>query len=453
MLGSTLTDMYTLWDRVKAMRKALNDLSQPFERKVNTLKAELHPSFLHYGILSVPDETLEQIFNSVVHEPGDKPQTDPALVLSHVNSRFRRIALRRPSLWSCLSSRMTIDQLDSHVERAKAGPLSAVIVIGAPKEFADFLLEHTSRWESIKFVSQERSSSNDPGEELEELHLPNLTSFESLIKFDEEALTQWTMPKLKNLRLLETIPQSESSIFGSSTIERFVFSSTQKWFDTEPLTTFLLSLSNLVDLELDIEPCTEEDRVYCEEDSLGELPNLKHLRLKTSSPKIFSAILVQLNMPALETLDIVIHDEVEREFDPENYYPPSRWMLTLPLEPCPSVKRLRLTFQNTEHEELPLENVLVQFPELEHLELDIPVNQPSMFMFKSTYSSNKLLKMPPLQTVAMQVPPETFLEEFVQAMKQSDRWDKFERFRFKPTVQVTRTRAERLLTKQKVEWF
>ena len=453
VLGPALADVSRLCDRVKAMGKALNDLSQSLERKVNTLKAELHPSFLHHGIRSVPDETLEQIFSILVHETGDKPRLDPALVLSHVNSRFRRIALRRTSLWSCLSSRMTKYQLDNHIERAKACPLSAVMVESRGErleQFSNLIAEHASRWESIVVIDQKKkSASYHPDKALHALHLSNLTDFDSRVKFEEEALGEWTMPKLKSLRLLETIPQSGSSLFGSSTIERFVFSSPDECYDTEPLVKFILSLSSLTDLDLDIEAgATGEDRGECEGDILGKLPHLKRLRLKTSVPKVFSAILVQLELPVLEALDVTIRDGVDKSCD--NYYAPSRWMLMLPSESCPSVKRLRLSFQNTDREPLPLLRVLTRFRGVEHLDLDIPINQP--WMFESEYS-RKFFKMPPLKTVAMQGPPETFLERFVQAMKQSGRWDKFEHFWLKPTAQITRTRAENVLTKQKVEWF
>ncbi|KAL5532440.1 hypothetical protein ACEPAF_6010 [Sanghuangporus sanghuang] len=477
MTRGALLDVLTVMGRVKAMRTALDDLSQALERKVNSVNSELEPSFLHCGVLATPDEVLECIFRNVVHDEENEDEdeenededegnedksendeneqkedeNDAALVLSHVCSRFRSILLRAPVLWSRLSSPMSASQLDAHMERAKDSSLSAVMDIGGPaqkvKEFSGFIAKHASRWKAIKFVGPD--SRTIPSDFIQKLRLPNLEHFDSRVKFRKETLEAWTMPKLKSIRLLETVPQSESKLFNSNTIQSVVFSSPSDCYDTEPLIEFLLSLPNLTDLHLDIEAGShEEDRVLCDDTSLGELSNLKQLTLKTSVPKVFSAILIQLGMPMLEKLNMIIHDGVSSSYG--NYYSPSDWMSNFPSEPCPSVKWLYLSFRNEHHEELRLYNLFTVFSGLEHLTLDIPENQPSMLQGKYSY---ELPEMPPLRSLSMPVPSEAFIEDFADAMKGSGEWENFECLHFKPAGLTSRTQAEYLLTKQKMEWY
>ncbi|KAL5483616.1 hypothetical protein ACEPAI_8848 [Sanghuangporus weigelae] len=471
---TALLDILTVMGRVKAMRSTLNDLSQALERKVNTVKLELGPSFLHCGVLATPDEILKCIFRNAKYDEENEDEnekdknekdengkdeneqeedkSDAALVLSHVCSRFRSILLSTPLLWSRLSSQMSASQLDAHIERAGDSSLSAVVDIRGPsqkvKQFSGFIAKHASRWKAIKFVGP-NSRMPITSDFIQELHLPNLEYFDSRVKFRKTTLEAWTMPKSKSIRLLETIPRAESKLFNSNTIQSVVFSSPRDCYDTELLIEFLTSLPNLTDLHLDIEAgSSEEDRVLCDDTSLDELPNLKQLTLKTSVPKVFSAVLIQLGMPMLEKLDIIIHDEVSSEYD--NYYSPSNWMSNFPSEPCPSVKWLHLSFRNEHHEGLLLYRLFTVFSGLEHLSLDIPDNQPSMFMGKY---SHELPEMPPLRSLTMQVPSEAFIEDFADAMEEGDRWEDFECLYFKPAGLMSRTQAEYLLTKQKMEWY
>ncbi|KAL5505070.1 hypothetical protein ACEPAH_7733 [Sanghuangporus vaninii] len=463
MTRAALLDVLTITGRVKAMKIALDDLSQALERKVDSVNSELEPSFLHCGVLATPDDILEYIFRNVVYDEENEEKNeeyeneqkedknDAALVLSHVCSRFRSILLRAPLLWSRLSSLMSACQLDAHMERAKDSSLSAIMDMKAPtqkvEQFSGFIAKYASRWKAIKFVGP--YSGTIPSNFVQKLRLPNLEHFDSRVKFNKETLEAWTMPKLKSIRLLETIPQSESKLFNSNTIQFVVFSSPRGCRDTEPLIEFLLSLPNLTDLHLDIEAGRhEEDRVICDDTSLGELPNLKQLTLKTSVPKVFSAILIQLGMPMLEKLNIIIHDGVSSNY--ENYYSPSDWMSNFPSEPCPSVKWLYLSFRNEHHEELCLYNLFTVFSGLEHLSLDIPENLPSMHQGKY---SRELPEMPPLRSLSMPVPSEAFIEDFADAMDESEKWENFECLYFKPVGLASRTQAEYFLTKQKMKWF
>ncbi|KAL5520999.1 hypothetical protein ACEPAG_8921 [Sanghuangporus baumii] len=427
---TALLDILTVMGRVKAMRSTLDDLSQALERKVNSVKSELEPSFLHCGVRAIPDEILECIFRNVVYdETEQEDKNDAALVLSHVCSRFRSILLRIPLLWSRLSSQMSASQLDAYMKRAGSSSLSAVMGIGVPsqkvKQFSGFIAKHASRWKAIKLVG--------PNPRIPiTIRESNLGSMDYAEVEEYQTAGNHSTVRIKTFQLEH-------------------HSSRRIWdcYDIEPLIEFLSELPNLTNLHLDIEAgSSEEHRAIRDDTSLGELPNLKQLTLKTSVPKVFSAILIHLGMPMLEKLNIIIHDEVSSEYD--KYYSPSNWMRNFPFEPCPSVKWLHLSFRNEHHEGLSLYNLFTVFSGLEHLSLDIPDNQPSMLMGK--YSS-ELPEMPPLRSLSMQVPSEEFIEEFTNAMEESDRWDDFEYLYFKPAGLTSRTEAEDLLTKQKMEWY
>ncbi|KAL5494676.1 hypothetical protein ACEPAI_137 [Sanghuangporus weigelae] len=166
----------------------------------------------------LPDDVLARIFELCVEgNQDDRAATmSPEVVLSHVSTRFRSVALSLPSLWSKLSSKMSKRCLQRNLKRSGVVALYVTISGHAmSKRLALFIRNvkrECSRWKSFKFHLDDVKAMDSGFLEqlrisLGDLQLPNLELFElshNCRSGNTDAVTNidsfniyrsWSMPK------------------------------------------------------------------------------------------------------------------------------------------------------------------------------------------------------------------------------------------------------------------
>jgi hypothetical protein len=185
-------------DRQQAQqaRAVLNDLTtQLVTLKATMVSVEARIVDLTNAIApisSIPSEVLAAIFKEVCFSDGYHGseihvplRVLPSIVLaSHVNRRFRHIAINTPSLWTNvhfhLSSIMDIHLMDTYLERSKTTPLEICIVgagsLGDVYNVIGRLLPHSGRWRSLSVQSQPLACMREIILALQHLFVPRLES-------------------------------------------------------------------------------------------------------------------------------------------------------------------------------------------------------------------------------------------------------------------------------------
>ena len=62
---------------------------------------------------SIPEDILSLIFTEYLHEPN----TNYHVIVSHTCRAFRLVALNIPSLWTCLNTYMSKDEVETYLSR------------------------------------------------------------------------------------------------------------------------------------------------------------------------------------------------------------------------------------------------------------------------------------------------------------------------------------------------
>ncbi|KAL5533652.1 hypothetical protein ACEPAG_112 [Sanghuangporus baumii] len=191
----------------------------------------------------LPDDILARIFELCVEGNQDDcaATMSPEVVLSHVSTRFRSVALSLPSLWSRLSSNMSKRCLQRNLKRSGVAALDVTISGHTmSKRLALFIYNvqrECSRWKSFKiyvddveamnsrFLEQLRISFGD-------LQLPSLEFFElshNCRSGNTDAVTNidffrlyhsWSMPKARHISICGN---ARSSLPGPFSLEAVSF--------------------------------------------------------------------------------------------------------------------------------------------------------------------------------------------------------------------------------------
>ena len=150
-------------------------------------------------VSSIPNEILAIIFKEVCGSDGyssdgiDAPRSNlPSMVLvSHINRRFRHVAIDTPSLWARvhihLSSTLDIHLMDAYLERSKSNVLR-IWIIGVTRQLDSLhkvvgkLLPHTGRWKTLSVLSDMETVMRQIVSSLQHLCVPQLESIHIQLK-------------------------------------------------------------------------------------------------------------------------------------------------------------------------------------------------------------------------------------------------------------------------------
>ncbi|KAF9264043.1 hypothetical protein L218DRAFT_1076918 [Marasmius fiardii PR-910] len=347
---------------------------------------------------SVPTEIWEIIFTMVCTEyPKNRDDyhsrfTEPALgvpavVLSHVCSRWRTIVLGSPKLWT--SIRIALDKVprgaahlvQAIIKRSEGRPLDIHLSSDDSGGLSDHalavwkaLLESSSRWRSIIFVQIEPHELMEGGVPVSNPSFPNLISFESyvdpgFIGEDDwlwEALYQ--APKLTTVVIdflypLRSIPYTQIT---SLTISQFANDDVDR--SMELLFEVLLRCEKLCHLTLDFDSWDEMELDGTDVYPVVQLPCLRSLKIQgrglacsLSDSDFLEAVFSSLRMPALDSFRLRCSLRTLERW-PE--------FLLAMLGRSPSLQHLSLWFTDfcDPRPEEPLSKILEATPNLTHFE-------------------------------------------------------------------------------------
>ncbi|TDL30180.1 hypothetical protein BD410DRAFT_780721 [Rickenella mellea] len=227
---------------LKASRNAQQLILKATEKEIYRLKEETSATILQRGIQSLPDDLVREIFYAGFNLYGCSLGSESyPFKLSHVNRRFRTIALETPRIWTRLSNASSSAQLGYRIERSKAAWLNiCVMAFGGADDYpcsvAEFLEIATplsSRWESFEYVVRipETTEYGTSYTYRALLYYPNvdaphLTSFTWQIRYNEvtpESLgppatffKHWNMPRLTHFDGLNV--SIDAALFGSNLV-------------------------------------------------------------------------------------------------------------------------------------------------------------------------------------------------------------------------------------------
>ncbi|TDL30188.1 hypothetical protein BD410DRAFT_824070 [Rickenella mellea] len=150
--------------QLKKSRDCLRLILEATNSDIYSLERDTWSSSLQFGIQSLPDDVLRGIFEAGIRRSGPTRNEDEELYpvhLSHVNRRFRSIALAAPRIWARLSNSLTMTQLEVYIERSKATGLNVFLDIVylmdedkgcTVEEFLTLTIQQSKRWQTFEFV-------------------------------------------------------------------------------------------------------------------------------------------------------------------------------------------------------------------------------------------------------------------------------------------------------------
>ncbi|EJU06382.1 hypothetical protein DACRYDRAFT_113096 [Dacryopinax primogenitus] len=291
-------------------------------------------------IVRLPYELLAQIFEMAMEIKEDPEWVEKVpkdeeeewmgpMVLSHVNRRFRHVALTTSSLWTriCLDERPPYSLTKLWLERAKLieVDLDLTDYLG-PTKISEVLslIMPCSRWTSISLHTQDAlgiltalSMMSEPAPELHSLEL-----IDSRTDFDEDEVSPLptveilcgVAPKLRQVCLYSVALHWCSPIFSNLVVlelEYLPTASRPTWVEWVQMIRACPCLAKLVLMAAGPHIPEEDDpRNYPKVQEIS-LPQLVHLEIGDVRPWVLSHLINMLKAPNLEflSLDTLEHDE------------------------------------------------------------------------------------------------------------------------------------------------
>jgi hypothetical protein len=181
--------------RLKESRAVLKNILDQWDDAIEHWQKSCNRQSLRLSIKSLPDDILAIIFEHAHDFLNDR---NAPLAISHVNRRFRHVALSTPRLWSHLHDSATAAELQEYLFRSKSVDLSIYIprvaddesnplggrksLGGMPivtrQQFLDIVAPQSHRWRAFSYCDE----ASEPDVEFTNhalalaLHLPRLKS-------------------------------------------------------------------------------------------------------------------------------------------------------------------------------------------------------------------------------------------------------------------------------------
>ncbi|TDL30089.1 hypothetical protein BD410DRAFT_824014 [Rickenella mellea] len=182
----------------KAIQARLLQEMQKVEASISFLQMSRNKLALRRGLHLLPDEMLAEIFESG-YTP-DLKGSQFAVIISHVNRRFRNISLRMPQLWSTIINRQRASEVEEFLLRSKdKGIIVRLLHAEKPaipsNKFIPIVVRHSQRWIEFEHVFDEDITAKSNLSKYT-LDLPKLRKLANRSAYLGPALPKWTMPNL-----------------------------------------------------------------------------------------------------------------------------------------------------------------------------------------------------------------------------------------------------------------
>ncbi|KLO15422.1 hypothetical protein SCHPADRAFT_995904 [Schizopora paradoxa] len=218
--------------QMKAALKTLGAVTSSLEHSIQALSRDCIEEERAIGFASLPDEDLVHIFESYceeyirLYDHDLEGSIDSPMVLGRVCTRFRRIVLRIPSLWACVSSRFSSERISMLKRRCRNPIVFLKSETGSKQEIVDFIkeLHPINQWYALNL---DYDVEEDGSALFESLKLEATEPFDSLKKLSirytlllpddddplptymkkfDKIVSEWYMPSLESLELTNVLP-------------------------------------------------------------------------------------------------------------------------------------------------------------------------------------------------------------------------------------------------------
>lgn len=375
----------------------LGDLHSHIEETTERHRSQI----LEHGISSLPDTVLMLIFE-LGRETGYKYQgwMEPVR-LSHVNKRFRRIALATPRLWSTLSNSQSAAVRQVLLQRSKAVDLT--FYINDPSlppsrsrqhftEFLEFLLPLTPRCGRFEYFQEGYHDAEDDFKNAElrrilaGVSFPKLTylfvgswGLDRLVRSEKylDFYRTWHTPSLRHVSAYNTLPCSTSPVDVVSCDIEIVNHDELDDSELEPLDLVLFSqaigggqLPSMQSLFLSLDSVTfQHVDLSVQHVTLPSLAVLKLVYNSLSMPAPME-LLSLLMFPMLDQLEVEFPTWVEED-------PPSLLEACIPkAKSCPRLHNVTICIDGStrSHSHI-LGTLMMCLPQVLHLDVSLPYDR------------------------------------------------------------------------------
>lgn len=416
---STFEDKKNILRRMKSMKKFLGSLASTLENPIQVLEGHVRLQSRVDGFASLPDELLARVFELYYEEYavhlGEENSTHASPhILACVSSRFRRIALRLPSLWertSVLFHPERVQLLKSRCQKPSVHFFSSDMTMfrgdrEASEEIRDFIraIHPSQQWRTLsveydfdcdgtRILEAIDARVANPFTSLESLSLHNVGFLD-----DEEpdglknisggpVLETWNMPILTTLKLCNVLPQRincPALRFCDIALHKDRQSHGIFRWDLGMLKHTLRELDAIESLSLSL--CAASFYVGDAGDHPVKLPKLRSLSLKVgdgTNPLALNLFSSMMDAPNLAKLELELeHSRRDTEpsefikafFKHNNSHVPSMH---------PNVEEFILIVSESHRVGLPYETIFRALPRVRKLSMSLPGFSPSgMFSCK-----------------------------------------------------------------------
>ncbi|TDL19272.1 hypothetical protein BD410DRAFT_900311 [Rickenella mellea] len=227
--------------------RAVDDIRRHLKQRLRALRRVGMPLVLEDGIKRLPDNVLAVIFYHRMRMPRDA--VFPSIQISHVSHRFRRIALRTPSLWTTVDDYDGESQIREFVARSGRLDLEVkvcgVMYCSNTESFLKVLKDTSHRWSSFNIPDVETKSF------MTGLGITDFPRLKHLTYTCPIDLSAFAMPKLSRLEALGLPARSRF-------LAQLSYVQLDLWTDAVgigDLTNALHGMTNVMDLSLTLEDC------------------------------------------------------------------------------------------------------------------------------------------------------------------------------------------------------
>lgn len=462
---------------------ALLDLANSAQSLIHSYNQSEHSVVVKGPIwdLSVlSDDILATIFEYTAAGDLDGEDVDASavgLVLSHVNRRFRTLALGIPTLWTYLSNLQHRDEMRTCLERSKDEGLTIDLVVSHNDRdghmlidgFLEAVVPHHRRWCELRFESD--SCRNEIFDslrlrcrdlELSSLHHLSLLGIgphprdeQSALNTDYSSLhfySSWNMPNLKELIAHDFIPHEymdDGRALGPNLSSCTLSVYTEHLYEMDALYEFLRLRPSLQHLTLLFERalCMDLDDKFVE----LELPNLQSFTVSIceaaacarSDINVFKDFMHSLRLPKLAKMHLSIKDCREEDVP--------KWLscLLAPRNDYAHLSEFDVTVWVNSFKPDPYDDIWTRLPNVQHLSIEVPDS-----VLRFNIGKPHLSQLRSLRLVSCHLTDGECLESLLGRMTQDNGWENFERLEVMDCTMMEEHRgcAELYLPNARIEW-
>lgn len=398
--------------RMKVILGTVEAISNSIKETVERVAKQSSAAIRITGFSSLPDDMVARIFELHHERHNDTMSLGPQFatirssnVMASVCTRFRRIALRIPSLWGEASDHHGSEWIANLKERSQNPSVYINFFSSKSKRTAtDFiqLLHPSKQWKGLHVRYHNESDGHSVFEHISKMFDGDLGQLKSLTlshdwyhwfgqdeeieveppstmlsEVDEEHLSKWKLRNLENLELMNIIPYGllcfglkECAITLSRSDPSF------RW-DLLALKIFLGRLHNLESLSLTFSGARTPSRAVEHDDAeptiLRRLTSLIVNIQYCTEEGFVKEVMDMLDAPLLSKMNISLQYNSDDNEEPG----PSAWLDAIfKSSPCairtfPNVEECHLSVKD-DVRHLPYEAVLRAIPRVRDLTLDLP---------------------------------------------------------------------------------